>query len=110
MDEFQDNMFDNLSSECSSPDTADSSEQVALGDSEDQVSSSEEERTETSERDVESTSDGFRGETSSEVVVPYDTLKSIDSNLNSFLGLFVVCLVLFGCGLILHFIWKLLNK
>ena len=87
---------------------SDSSEEVSFisGDSE------EEEVTE----EVSENEEELQSESESESQVSYividnsDTISHIDSTLNSFLGLFVATLVVIGIGLIIRFIWKLLNK
>lgn len=82
-------------------------EEESVLDSEVESSSLEESSEETSETNSE---ESRTTEQSSEVVVENETLIHIDKSLNSFLGLFVIVLVLVGCGLILKFIWGLLNK
>lgn len=76
--------------------------------SEEVVQSSSEEITEEGREEEEE-----RVETSSEyqqeVVVPTE-LTHIDKTLNSFFGLFVAVLVLVGIGLVIRFIWRLLDK
>lgn len=76
-------------------------------------SGSEEEEEESSEIDSQ-TESGDReeasGDTETSIVYDSDTLTHIDNTLNSFLGLFVATLVVVGIGLILKYIWGLLNK
>lgn len=50
---------------------------------------------------------GSRGEETSAIT---EYVKHIDSTQNSFLGLFVAVLIVVGIGLVVRFIWQLLNK
>ena len=87
------------------------SEQESVLDSEDSVESSEE----GSEEERGSETPGFRSgvsEFSSEYQgLDYsERLEHIDSTINNIYGLVIVALVLVGCGLIIRYIWGLLNK
>lgn len=87
------------------------SEQESLLDSEDQVESSEK----GSEEETKSADEGFEqrvyGVSSTTEVVDYsDRFEHIDTTLNNLYGLAITTLVLVGCGLVLKFIWGLLNK
>lgn len=64
-------------------------------------------RSNSSEGFEENSEVGSSGNETSETV---ELLTRIDKTSNSFLGLFVICLVLLGIGLIIRFIWGLLNK
>ena len=50
------------------------------------------------------------GSSGTETQVDSQLLTSINTNLNNIYGLIIVSLVLVGCGLVLKFIWGLLNK
>ena len=81
------------------------------GESDIQTMADPEEETSDSSREEEVQESEPESETESAVVVnDSDTLNHIDNTLNSFLGLFVATLVVLGIGLIIRFIWKLLNK
>lgn len=100
---------------------SDSSEEVMVEES---ASSSEETSSEleSSEETSQSygdgrsdSSEGFAedsevGSSGNETAETVELLTHIDKTSNSFLGLFVICLVLLGIGLIIRFIWGLLNK
>lgn len=64
-------------------------------------------RSNSSEGFEENSETGSSGNETSQTV---ELLTHIDKTSNSFLGLFVICLVLLGIGLIIRFIWGLLNK
>lgn len=93
------------------------SEKISFDYSENEIASDEsgreEEEEESSEIDSQ-TESGDRKETSGDteasIVYDSDTLSHIDNTLNSFLGLFVATLIVVGIGLILKYIWGLLNK
>lgn len=90
-----------------------SSEEISSNVSEDTFINSEEEEEErrevTSEEDQAAT-EGSREETSAITEYPVETLNKINTNLNTITGLLFVTLVLVGCGLIIRYIWGLLNK
>ena len=87
------------------------SEQESILDSEDPVEDSEERSEEETGSDVEGNGQTVYGVSSSAEVVDYsDRFEHIDNTLNNLYGLAIVTLVLVGCGLVLKFIWGLLNK
>lgn len=100
---------------------SDSSEEVMVDES---ASPSEETSNELESSEKAFESDGIRhsdtsegleetsetGESGAESSQTVELLTHIDKTSNCFLGLFVICLVLFGIGLIIRFIWGLLNK
>lgn len=100
---------------------SDSSEKTLVQESSE---TREETQSEYRSADVYSSESGVREETSSEInsessqtedsgtetSETVELLTHIDKTSNSFLGLFVICLVLLGIGLIIRFIWGLLNK
>lgn len=100
---------------------SDSSEETLVNESEqaseevsEELESSELSSSESGVRE-EIDSEGIEGSSESEdsgmeTSQTVELLTHIDKTSNSFLGLFVICLVLFGIGLIIRFIWGLLNK
>lgn len=97
----------------SSETLVDESEQTSEETSEELVSSEEtsesygEWRSDTSETFEQNSEIGSSGNETSETV---ELLTHIDTSVNNLYGLVVVALVLVGIGLVLRFIWGLLNK
>ena len=80
-------------------------------DSEDSVESSEEGSEEEGRSETEGSRSGVSEFSSEYQGLDYSArLEHIDSSLNNIYGLAIVALVLVGCGLIIRYIWGLLNK
>ena len=107
----ENNMLYSDSSVCVTLDSDFVSVEESVLDSENSVESSEEGSEEERGSEAEGTRSGVSDVSSEYQGLDYsERLEHIDSSLNNIYGLAIVALVLVGCGLIIRYIWGLLNK